>query len=191
MQNTSALKVEISELRSRVDVIERRQKETLPTTSFNWSKIVSGKTHRDENAVAMITTITTELKKKKERGNNVILTIPETKIADPNGEAEFAKKLATDMGISEMKIKISCIGSCRDGNKRSKNGNGSKNKKSSPDCSAGGRGIGHFVGPARPANGAGAASEQRRRGRPSRPTRFVTNTVCHSIDHVYYFRQPV
>ncbi|RMZ95161.1 hypothetical protein BpHYR1_034406, partial [Brachionus plicatilis] len=101
----SALKVEISELRSRVDVIERRQKEPIPSTSFNWSKIVSGNTHKDENAVAMITTITTEMKKKEERANNVILAIPEAKLTEPNGEADFAKKLATDMGISGMKIK--------------------------------------------------------------------------------------
>ncbi|RNA36672.1 hypothetical protein BpHYR1_013885, partial [Brachionus plicatilis] len=101
----SALKVEISELRSRVDVKERRQKEPIPSTSFNCSKIVSGNTHKDENAVTMITTITTEMKKKEERANNVFLAIPEAKLTEPNGEADFAKKLATDMGISGTKIK--------------------------------------------------------------------------------------
>ncbi|RNA34493.1 hypothetical protein BpHYR1_048775 [Brachionus plicatilis] len=60
-------KQEISVLNGRVETIESKQTETAPTSNLNWSKIVSGKAHKDENALVMIRTIANEMKKNEKR----------------------------------------------------------------------------------------------------------------------------
>ncbi|RMZ99839.1 hypothetical protein BpHYR1_051723 [Brachionus plicatilis] len=64
------------------------------------------RTHEDDYAVAMITTIATEMKKKEERANKVILAVPKTKLVEPNGEAKFPM---TDL-TNQTKTGGSCTG---------------------------------------------------------------------------------
>ncbi|RNA16109.1 hypothetical protein BpHYR1_006987 [Brachionus plicatilis] len=101
----NALKAEIAELRDRIDSIEKRPVTSASSSSINWAKVASGSVHKDENAVALMTSISTEMKKKEERAKNVLLAIPASIITVADGEADFAKKLATHMGIPGSRVK--------------------------------------------------------------------------------------
>lgn len=61
--------------------------------------------HKDENAVAMMTTMATEMRKKDERINNVVIAIPSATHIEPNCEADFVKNLASNIGIAGTRIK--------------------------------------------------------------------------------------
>ena len=102
----NALKAEIAELRDRIDSIEKRPVTSASSSSINWAKVASGSVHKDENAVALMTSISTEMKKKEERAKNVLLAIPASIITVADGEADFAKKLATHMGIPGSRVKM-------------------------------------------------------------------------------------
>ena len=47
--------------------------------TLGWKKIASGTVHKDENAVAIMATIASEMKKKEERVNNIVASIPKSK----------------------------------------------------------------------------------------------------------------
>ncbi|RNA24986.1 hypothetical protein BpHYR1_046059 [Brachionus plicatilis] len=57
--------------------------------SFNWANVVAGNAHKNDKAAAMMATVATELRRKEERAQNMIL----------------AKKLALAIGVPEAKIK--------------------------------------------------------------------------------------
>ncbi|RNA40773.1 hypothetical protein BpHYR1_007778 [Brachionus plicatilis] len=101
----NALKAEIAELGDRIDSIEKRPVTSASSSSINWAKVASGSVHKDENAVVLMTSISTEMTKKEERAKNVLLAIPASIITVADGEADFAKKLATHMGIPGSRVK--------------------------------------------------------------------------------------
>ena len=73
---------------------------------MDWSKIVNGMAHKDENAVAIMATIATEMKKKEERANNVVASIPATIFdCEEGSEVEFIQKLANKLGVPGSKVK--------------------------------------------------------------------------------------
>ena len=98
-ESINVLKAEIAALRARVETMESRPSTQVANT-VNWAKVVSGTTHKDENAVMMMATIASEMKRKEERINNVIVSVPTASFTATDGqEGEFAKMLAKDMGV--------------------------------------------------------------------------------------------
>ena len=104
-ESINALRAEIGDLRSRVETLERKPASAAGAT-LSWSKITAGLAHKDENAVAIMATISTEMKKKEERANNVVIATSSTNLAGTdNAEFEYAKTLAKAMGVPEEAVK--------------------------------------------------------------------------------------
>ena len=87
----------------RDEVAELKGKRPV---ALDWTKINAGLVHKDENAVAMMATIATEMRKKEERVNNVIASIPVSAFScNDGGETEYAGQLASKIGIPATRVK--------------------------------------------------------------------------------------
>ncbi|RNA40381.1 hypothetical protein BpHYR1_021774 [Brachionus plicatilis] len=85
--------------------MKKRSKEVAKENlSFNWANVVAGNAHKNDKAAAMMTTVATELRRKKERAQNVIAAIPVSMFKE-NEEMILAKKLALAIGAAEAKVK--------------------------------------------------------------------------------------
>ena len=101
------IQLENVNLKKEVDELKRKSVAAQANaTTLSWSKIAAGMAHKDENAVAIMATIATEMKRKEERVNNVIVAVPATSFPIAEGhELEFAKKLAGEMELRETRVK--------------------------------------------------------------------------------------
>lgn len=110
MEN-STQKFTIKTLSALVDSLSNQSNQPSQISSsfrpqLSWSKIVSGMAHKDDNAVAIMATLSTEMKKKKERANNVIVSIPATTFDCEEGcEVDYVQGLANRLGVPGSKVK--------------------------------------------------------------------------------------